>query len=379
LPPTIRSNISHFTYDYNLANQLTASTNVLTDQTTGYKYDLAGRLTAYGAVSQFPNYTDVTLGWDAENRLTSYSANGQTTTYAYNGYGDRYSQQVDNGAPTFYTLDYNTDLTQVLAATTNSQTTNYLTGIGEQSSNNAWSYYNTDGLGSVRQMTDASGAITYAASYEPYGTPFEQWPNPQTASAFGYTGESTDANSLVYLRARYYDPRLGVFLSKDPFEGVLTSALSQNGYSYAHGNPVRYTDPSGHCIGLAAGLDTAICIGVVVIGSAFVLGMLGGSANAGYYTLNNWDTWSWGGYWNAWREGFTGGAVAGALLGGGAILSPGTAVTGFAIGGLYGFDRWGLAKLGWGPAALLPGHAVFPDALGTKDREFLGGRRGGMR
>jgi YD repeat-containing protein len=179
---------SHFTYTYSLANQLTASTNVLTGQTTGYKYDRAGRLMAYGAVSQSPDYTDVTLGWDAENRLTSYSVNGQATTYAYNGYGDRYSQQVDNGAPTFYTLDYNTSLTQVLAETTSGQTTNYLTGIGQQTSA-GWQYFNTDGLGSVRQMTDAAGAITYAASYEPYGTPFEQWPNPQAASAFGFTGE----------------------------------------------------------------------------------------------------------------------------------------------------------------------------------------------
>jgi RHS repeat-associated protein len=218
---------------------------VLADQTTGYKYDRAGRLTAYGDFSQSPDYTDVTLGWDAENRLTSYSVNGQATTYAYNGYGDRYSQQVDNGAPTFYTLDYNTDLTQVLAATTNNQTTTYLTGIGEQSPNSAWSYYSTDGLGSVRQMTDAAGAVTYKASYEPYGTPFDQWPGPQAASTFGYTGESTDANSLVYLRARYYDPRLGTFLSKDPFEGVMTRSGSLNGYGYVEGNPVSYTDPSG--------------------------------------------------------------------------------------------------------------------------------------
>jgi YD repeat-containing protein len=182
-------------YFYNPANQLDYSTDYLTNQTTNYNYDLAGRLTSYGSVS---------LQWDAENRLTTYTEPGRTTAYAYTGYGDRYQQTV-NGIETSYVLDYATGLTQVLAETTNSQATNYLTGVGQQQGP-IWSYYNADGLGSVRQMTDASGAVTYRASYEPYGTPFEQWPNPQAAATVGFTGEQTDANDLIYLRARYYDP-----------------------------------------------------------------------------------------------------------------------------------------------------------------------------
>jgi len=41
---------------------------------------------------------------------------------------------------------------------------------------------------------------------------------------------------------------MGMFLSKDPFEGVMTRSGSRNGYGYVDGNPVNYTDPSGKCI-----------------------------------------------------------------------------------------------------------------------------------
>ncbi len=57
--------------------------------------------------------------------------------------------------------------------------------------------------------------------------------------------EMEDANNLIYLRARYYDPELGIFLSEDPVEGNINDPMSLNGYAYAQGNPVNNTDPSG--------------------------------------------------------------------------------------------------------------------------------------
>lgn len=62
----------------------------------------------------------------------------------------------------------------------------------------------------------------------------------------GFTGEQTDPSGLQYLRARYYDPRTAMFLSRDPSIGAYpTLSASWNGYGYAHGNPVMYADPSG--------------------------------------------------------------------------------------------------------------------------------------
>ena len=86
---------------------------------------------------------------------------------------------------------------------------------------------------------------------------------------FGFTGEMTDANELLFLRARYYAPESSVFTALDPFEGAIQRPMSLNGYlyvdgdpvngavgellgllngySYANGNPVNLTDANGMC------------------------------------------------------------------------------------------------------------------------------------
>lgn len=54
---------------------------------------------------------------------------------------------------------------------------------------------------------------------------------PDIPSSFGFTGEQTDpSNALVYLRARHLKPRLGIFGSHDPFEGMESTPMSMNAY-----------------------------------------------------------------------------------------------------------------------------------------------------
>jgi RHS repeat-associated protein len=61
-----------------------------------------------------------------------------------------------------------------------------------------------------------------------------------------YTCQRRDAESGFYdLRARYYSPGLGRFISRDPLFGSLGSPLSLNRYSYVLNNPTNLTDPSG--------------------------------------------------------------------------------------------------------------------------------------
>jgi RHS repeat-associated protein len=64
-------------------------------------------------------------------------------------------------------------------------------------------------------------------------------------SPFTFTGELLDANDLLYLRARYYNPALGVFTALDPLEGDTARAMSLNRYGYVAGNVVNAVDPSG--------------------------------------------------------------------------------------------------------------------------------------
>jgi RHS repeat-associated protein len=61
----------------------------------------------------------------------------------------------------------------------------------------------------------------------------------------GYAGELTDPNWLEYLRARWYDPVAGAFMSRDPLAGRPEDPSSLNGFVYAARRPTSFTDPSG--------------------------------------------------------------------------------------------------------------------------------------
>ena len=92
------------------------------------------------------------------------------------------------------------------------------------------------------------GAVTQEYAYDAYGYINADEFGIQ-APFYGYNGEEQNPfTGLQYLRARYYAPQNGGFITQDSFSGVLTNALSQNRYTYAHNNPVNYADPSGHSI-----------------------------------------------------------------------------------------------------------------------------------
>jgi RHS repeat-associated protein len=63
---------------------------------------------------------------------------------------------------------------------------------------------------------------------------------------FQFTGEAVDIGTgFYYLRARYYDPQFGVFLSVDPYPGSDLQPLSENRYAYTRNNPLQLTDRTG--------------------------------------------------------------------------------------------------------------------------------------
>lgn len=66
-------------------------------------------------------------------------------------------------------------------------------------------------------------------------------------NAFRYCGEYYDKETAtIYLRARYYSPSTGRFISRDSFAGSNNDPLSLNLYTYCHNNPVSGTDSTGH-------------------------------------------------------------------------------------------------------------------------------------
>jgi RHS repeat-associated protein len=107
-----------------------------------------------------------------------------------------------------------------------------------------WAYHHPDALGSVRQLSDATGQVTLARSYTPFGAPLSQVGTGQ--GSFGYAGEQRDASAgLTFLRARYYDPATGRFLTRDPYPAYATVPGALHRYAYVGNDPVGRVDPSG--------------------------------------------------------------------------------------------------------------------------------------
>jgi RHS repeat-associated protein len=260
-------------YSYDSASRLTDAgytpTVASADNPTmayGYTYDLAGnrltetinttsRIFTYNAANQLTQIDNTTFsydpngnllqddqgayGWDRADRLRSMGG----VSYAYDGDGNRISR-TQAGASTRYVLDVSRQLPTVLAEVGGSGTTHYIhapTGVLAQSDGSGWQWLLADAQGNTRQTANYAGALA-AQTYSPYGQPL----HPALQSSYGYTGEPTDpTNGLVYLRARHLSPRLGVFPSRDRFEGVMSRPLSLNPYAWVEGNVVNAVDPSG--------------------------------------------------------------------------------------------------------------------------------------
>jgi RHS repeat-associated protein len=184
-----------------------------------------------------------TYTYDHANRLVQIVSGTLTTGFTYNGAGDRVAKIVD-GVTSAYVLDPAAGLTQVLQETTGGQTTSYLYGhdLLAQYDSGTWAYHVDDGLGSVRQLADSAGQVVQSYSFSPFGVPLGE----SGGEPYGFTGEQWDVSAgLVYLRARYYQPATGRFLSKDPFRGFPSRPQTLNPFAYVRNNPINLVDPVG--------------------------------------------------------------------------------------------------------------------------------------
>ena len=127
--------------------------------------------------------------------------------------------------------------------------TNLLAKFSKQSGNvkTDYQYYTQNAHGDIVNLTDSTGAITKSYKYDAFGV--EQNVDDADDNAFRYCGEYFDAETgTIYLRARYYDPAIGRFISRDSVTGEKTDPLSLNLYTYCHNRPIIGSDPSGHVL-----------------------------------------------------------------------------------------------------------------------------------
>jgi RHS repeat-associated protein len=187
---------------------------------TTYSYDDNGNMVTAGGVA---------LTYDGENRLVQDGA----TSFVYGADGSRL-KKISASTTTLYIGDE--------WEVSGGVNTFYLPGDAVMT-NGVISWLGRDQLGSVRLTTDANGAVVQRAHYKPYGERLETLASLMTSK--GFIGErNDDETGLVYLHARYYDPRLARFITADPSDPT-TPGVGLNRYAYARNSPIVNLDPSG--------------------------------------------------------------------------------------------------------------------------------------
>ena len=255
-----------------------------------FDYDTRGNQSVIGG-------TGILLAYDGENHQSSYTVTNATKElYSYDGEGRRvkHEHQVYSGGSfnTTATTLYVYDAQGRLAAE-----------YGAQSANSpcVTCYLTTDALGSTRLMMDQAGTGVARYDYLPFG---QEILPPQsgerasvmcgTISCYGqssavnqkFTGKERDSDTgLDFFLARYMSTAEGRFTSPDEYTGGpldifggdstspgalpyadITNPQSLNKYYYTYNNPLRYTDPDGHCPWCAGA-----AIGALAGGGASVL------------------------------------------------------------------------------------------------------------
>jgi RHS repeat-associated protein len=226
--------------------------------------------------------------YDSENRLMSMTASGTAVSIIYDGDGNRVAKTV-NGVTTQYLVDdlnptgYPQVMEELEGGAVTRQYTYGLQRIDEdQPISNVWtpSFYGYDGGGSVRQLTNSSGTVTDSYEYDAFGNSFTV--SGTTPNEMMYRGEQFDSDlGLYYLRARYYNPLTGRFMSRDMFTGRKGIPVTLHKYLYAGGNPVNFIDPRGRDDVEYAGLIRA-----AQFGSKFIAA-IGCGASLGYYVAES--------------------------------------------------------------------------------------------
>lgn len=242
------------TYAYDDANRMTHGKQL------GYTYDDAGNQ----ITRTIPNAPDKgwTLTWDLENRLTqvyifrkvnNVVVESRTVDFKYDPFDRRIEKKVstfiDNVPKVVGTWQYLYDEENVAVEyytdSGGTTTTYYIHGPGTDEHlamerGGIYYYFHADGLGSITSITDenaSSPVQTY--SYDSFGVPKQTAP---FRNSFMYVGKEYDLETgLTVMGARYYDPREGRFVSKDP----ISYSGGINVFSYTENNPINFIDPDG--------------------------------------------------------------------------------------------------------------------------------------
>ena len=251
------------TYTYDAGNQLTVEQRPTVALT--YSYDRKGNLT----VIENPTTDLTTYTWDGENRLAAIAFGANRHTMTYDGDGLRRSFALA-GDETRFVWDNQDVLLETNAGgvtqTAYTQTPALFGEIVAQRKAGASRFYHFDALGSTMELTDGAEATTDTLRYRAFGESLVSTgataPRYRWVGKLGYYWQSDNGIALDYVRARWYRPRIGRWVSQDPL-GVLGSgyprrladllraamalavATVAGPLLYVANNPARWPDSTG--------------------------------------------------------------------------------------------------------------------------------------
>jgi RHS repeat-associated protein len=315
------------TYSYNGANQLLWQQDN-TGRTT-YTYDAVGNQTS----KVVPAGSQTRFTWDFESRLAQVVLpTGGRNTFLYRADGKRVEKDDSMG-----TTKYVWDFENVLLETDKNNVTQALYTLKPQDygpllsqlRGGISSFFLLDGMGSTDRLTNSAQMVTDQYNYQAFGA--ANLTSGTTVNPFRFAGslgyyEHPDINVLL-LRARYYDPSIGKFVSRDPLASIgqlamsalgglggggstglaqgissIASSFDPNLFAYVGNRATVLTDPSG-LQALTAALG-GFLPSIPVVGPGVALGGLGGAIAGGAGSL-------------------LGNGIGGVLAAGAGVLPPG--------------------------------------------------------
>ena len=255
-------------------------------------------------------------------------------------------------------------------------------------------YLYNDHLGSLIAATQRGSTVLEEFSYDPWGRRRNpnDWNDYDVAESTlftrGFTGhEHIGSYSLINMNGRVYDPRLGRFLSPDPYVQAPDFSQSYNRYSYVWNNPLKYTDPdgefvhliigaiiggyTGYKIGKANGATGWSMFGYIAGGAA--IGTLAGHVGASVfaYGMTAGSTAGMSSISTAFNAGMISGIASGAISGGGY-----TALAGGSVLDILGGITHGAVIGGFSGAA---GAAAFQGMNNLLNKTIQIGSKGTMQ
>jgi RHS repeat-associated protein len=219
-----------------LSNDRLSSMTASDGVSYSFTYDNEGRRTAKTASGYSQTY-----GWNDLSQLIWVKTNGDSVAYGYDAAGRRVRKYA-SGTTTYYLWDGD-NLVMELNSSGNPIRKYAYRGLDQPIAVTIGSNtYNmpTDEEGNVMGLWDQSGTRVAKYIYDPFG--YQLADTASVTQPLRWKGREFDSETgLYYMRARYYDPTVGRFISEDPL-GV---AAGINPYTFADGDPVNGADPTG--------------------------------------------------------------------------------------------------------------------------------------